>query len=115
FKDRKISIFGEKILRCDRELISLLLYNLCQNALKYSDDEVIIKLSKSGIFVRDFGVGFDKNEKNLLFKKFYKSSKFKHSGSLGFGLWACNQICKMHDFKLLANSTPKGTTFGVVC
>lgn len=115
YKGRKIIVRGQKQLECDKELMSLLLYNLCQNALKYSDDDVVINLRKSGIFVRDFGLGFDKSEKSLLFKKFYKSAKYKHSGSLGFGLWACNQICKLHGFKMIANSTRFSCTFGVLC
>lgn len=113
--DERIEISGQKCVFCDRELMGLLLYNLISNALKYSSGRVIIKLSKSGIFVRDFGEGFSKSEKELIFKKFYKGQNHKNSGSLGFGLWACKQICKIHSFLLKANSTKHGSTFGVLC
>ncbi|MCI7550693.1 MAG: HAMP domain-containing histidine kinase [Campylobacter sp.] len=113
--DERIEISGQKCVFCDRELMSLLLYNLISNALKYSSGRVIIRLSKSGIFVRDFGEGFSKSEKELIFKKFYKGQNHKNSGSLGFGLWACKQICKIHSFLLKANSTKHGSTFGVLC
>ena len=113
--DERIEISGQKCVFCDRELMGLLLYNLISNALKYSSGRVIIRLSKSGIFVRDFGEGFSKSEKELIFKKFYKGQNHKNSGSLGFGLWACRQICKIHSFLLKANSTKHGSTFGVLC
>ena len=113
--DERIEISGQKCVFCDRELMGLLLYNLISNALKYSSGRVIIRLSKSGIFVRDFGEGFSKSEKELIFKKFYKGQNHKNSGSLGFGLWACKQICKIHSFLLKANSTKHGSTFAVFC
>ena len=113
--DERIEISGQKCVFCDRELMGLLLYNLISNALKYSSGRVIIRLSKSGIFVRDFGEGFSKSEKELIFKKFYKGQNHKNSGSLGFGLWACKQICKIHSFLLKANSTKHGSIFGVLC
>ena len=113
--DERIEISGQKCVFCDRELMGLLLYNLISNALKYSSGRVIIRLSKSGIFVRDFGEGFSKSEKELIFKKFYKGQNHKNSGSLGFGLWACKQICKIHSFLLKANSTKHGSTFVVLC
>lgn len=113
--DERIEISGQKCVFCDRELMGLLLYNLISNALKYSSGRVIIRLSKSGIFVRDFGEGFSKSEKELIFKKFYKGQSHKNSGSLGFGLWACKQICKIHSFLLKANSTKHGSTFAVLC
>ena len=113
--DERIEISGQKCVFCDKELMGLLLYNLISNALKYSSGRVIIRLSKSGIFVRDFGEGFSKSEKELIFKKFYKGQNHKNSGSLGFGLWACKQICKIHSFLLKANSTKHGSTFGVFC
>ena len=113
--DERIEISGQKCVFCDRELVGLLLYNLISNALKYSSGRVIIRLSKSGIFVRDFGEGFSKSEKELIFKKFYKGQNHKNSGSLGFGLWACKQICKIHSFLLKANSTKHGSTFAVLC
>lgn len=113
--DERIEISGQKCVFCDRELMGLLLYNLISNALKYSSGRVIIRLSKSGIFVRDFGEGFSKSEKELIFKKFYKGQNHKNSGSLGFGLWACKQICKIHSFLLKANPTKHGSTFAVLC
>lgn len=113
--DERIEISGQKCVFCDRELMGLLLYNIISNALKYSSGRVIIRLSKSGIFVRDFGEGFSKSEKELIFKKFYKGQNHKNSGSLGFGLWACKQICKIHSFLLKANSTKHGSTFAVLC
>ena len=113
--DERIEISGQKCVFCDRELMGLLLYNLISNALKYSSGRVIIRLSKSGIFVRDFGEGFSKSEKELIFKKFYKGQNHKNSGSLGFGLWACKQICKIHSFLLKSNSTKHGSTFAVLC
>ena len=71
--------------------------------------------SKSGIVVRYVGEGFKKKKKELIFKKFYKGQNHKNSGSLGFGLWACKQICKIHSFLLKANSTKHGSTFAVLC
>ena len=113
--DERSEISGQKCVFFDMELMGLLLYNLISNALKYSSGRVIIRLSKSGIFVRDFGEGFSKSEKELIFKKFYKGQNHKNSGSLGFGLWACKQICKIHSFLLKANSTKHRSTFGVLC
>ncbi|MDZ7817782.1 MAG: histidine kinase dimerization/phospho-acceptor domain-containing protein [Aliarcobacter sp.] len=63
YKNRDIIILGEDItLKVDETLISMAISNLIENALKYSEDEVIVNISQNSICVIDKGIGIEKNE-----------------------------------------------------
>jgi signal transduction histidine kinase len=97
----------------NRSLLEILLMNLITNAIKYrSSDPPEIHISarlqpnRLQIVFADNGIGFDRNERNKIFKKFYqigRSDDMSAKGS-GIGLYMAHNIAKIHKGKLSANS-----------
>ncbi|MGD8847218.1 MAG: HAMP domain-containing sensor histidine kinase [Desulfobacteraceae bacterium] len=106
----------ERKIRChiNRSLFEILLMNLMTNAINYRSSkppEIDIKArlqsSRLQIVFADNGIGFDRNERNKIFKKFYqvgKSDDMSAKGS-GIGLYMAQNIAKIHKGKLSANSS----------
>lgn len=74
--------------------------NLVENALKYSENDVIIKITPSSISIIDKGIGIDEKELDLINRKFYRVSKNGWNNSLGLGLFIVQSILSLHNFKL---------------
>ncbi len=101
YKNQKIEIEGEDInLKVDEALFSMSLSNLIENALKYSENDIKIKLKKGSISVVDKGIGISEDDLSKIGKKFYRVSKNGWNNSLGLGLFIVYSILKLHDFKL---------------
>ncbi len=101
YKNQKIEIEGEDInLKVDEALFSMSLSNLIENALKYSENDIKIKLTKGSISVVDKGIGISEDDLSKIGKKFYRVSKNGWNNSLGLGLFIVYSILKLHDFKL---------------
>ena len=72
YKNKEINILGEDIiLKVDETLISMAISNLIENALKYSDDEVIVEISSNSICIIDKGIGIEAKE----LEKFFVSTE----------------------------------------
>ena len=105
YKNREISILGNDIhLKIDETLFSMVLSNLIENALKYSEDDVVIKVEKNSIHILDKGIGIEENDLNKINQKFYRVSQNGWNNSLGLGLFIVYAILKLHDFELKINS-----------
>ncbi len=113
YKDRKIEIIGEsRIVEADRTLIELVLINLVENALKYSNDNIIINIEKDKIKIIDKGVGIEAKEINKVTQKFYRVNNNIWNNSLGLGLNIVKHILKMHTSHLeIESQLNKGSTF----
>ena len=97
-------------LDVDEILFSIVLNNLIENALKYSDDTINIILSVDSIIIEDFGIGISKNDMNLIKHKFYRVSNNEWNNSLGLGLFIVDNIIKIHKFTLsIESEISKGT------
>ena len=80
------------IIQVDEEHLLHVLSNLIDNAIKYSKNEIDIKIQtktlhqKTFISIQDKGIGMDANAKKHIFEKFYRA----HSGNVhdvkGYGL-----------------------------
>jgi len=79
-------------IHADREALSRALFNLLDNAVKYSGDSQKISVrvwaDESNIFieVEDKGVGIGKEEKQRVFEKFYRSETIHESSVKGSGI-----------------------------
>jgi signal transduction histidine kinase/tetratricopeptide (TPR) repeat protein len=110
----------EKLPRimADREALSRALFNLLDNAVKYSGESKKISVraweDKSDIFieVEDGGAGIGKEEQQKVFEKFYRSSAV-HESSIkgsGIGLTLVDHIIKAHGGEVVLESElGKGT------
>jgi len=113
YKNREIIIVGLDInLKVDETLISMALSNLIENALKYSEDEVIVELTDNSIIIKDKGIGIEEKELQKIRNKFYRVSNNGWNNSLGLGLFIVQAILSLHNFKLEINSEfNKGSEF----
>jgi len=115
YKDREILIEGEDIkLNVDETLIAMAISNLIENALKYSEDEVIVTITPEEIIVKDNGIGIEQKELEKIRSKFYRVSKNGWNNSLGLGLFIVQSILSLHNFQLKIDSEfNKGSEFKI--
>jgi signal transduction histidine kinase len=113
YKDRKIHILGEDTrIRVDEILISMAISNLLENALKYSEDEIVINILKDSVCIVDKGIGIDESEIKNINQKFYRVSNNGWNNSLGLGLFIVQSILSLHYFSLKVKSEiGKGSEF----
>ena len=109
--------------RADREALSRAIWNLLDNAVKYSPDckTVEIEVRCTGawvaIHVRDHGLGIARGEQEQIFEKFYRVSSAKAAGvrGTGLGLAMVRHIVEAHGGKLHVESQPgAGSTFTIL-
>jgi len=96
-----IDIEGEEselVLHVDFELFSVVLKNLLDNALKYSEQKPTLKISNDLIRICSKGeeLSLEKQDFSKPFNRAYENS----SAGLGLGLYITDAILKKHNFKL---------------
>lgn len=113
YKDREILITGVDFeLKVDEVLISIAISNLIENALKYSQKEVIINILEDKISIIDKGIGIEKKDLEKIKKKFYRASNNNWTNSLGLGLFIVQSILNFHNFKLeIKSQVNEGSEF----
>lgn len=107
----------------NHSLLSELLVNLLDNAVKYNrqNGQVSVKLSKTAdnhmvLTVSDTGIGIPKDKQNRIFERFYRveSSRSKETGGTGLGLAMCKHIISRHHGTVTLDSVEgRGTTITV--
>jgi len=109
--------------RVDREAISRALWNLLDNAVKYSPDcrTVWVELDRHpdrvAIVVRDQGLGIPVPEQREIFDRFVRGadSKARHIKGTGIGLAMVRQIVQAHGGHVALESAPgAGSAFTIV-
>jgi two-component system phosphate regulon sensor histidine kinase PhoR len=106
--------YNEYNIYADRVLIELIMVNLIENALKYSDGDIVISLDENHIRVRDFGVGIEENNLSNVTKRFYRVDLNTHQQSMGLGLAIVSYILKLHSLSLeIESEVGKGSTFSI--
>jgi signal transduction histidine kinase len=104
--------------------ISIVLKNLVENALKYSENadkpveiSVINQPDKISIQVEDFGPGIPEDKIGLLFEPFYRAdtSRSRKTGGYGLGLHLAKRIMEAHGATIqLTNKTGTKHTTGII-
>ena len=96
------------------------LYNLIDNAIKFSHHDSVIKIETSEkkkklfVSVKDTGIGIPKDEIKLIWDRFYKSdsSRGKDKKGTGLGLAIVKEIIHAHNEHINVISTEGvGTEF----
>jgi signal transduction histidine kinase len=101
-----------KPVYADKTMIELILTNLIDNALKYSEEEVTLTLTERTLSVSDKGIGIAPAELDKITSKFYRVQKNRWDNSMGLGLSIVSYILKLHDTTLHIESTlGVGSTF----
>ncbi len=106
----------------NKQMIEELLYNLCDNAIRYNNEggsvsvEVYPKHGQTVLTVRDTGIGIPKEHQERIFERFYRvdKSRSKSTGGTGLGLAIVKHIIAKHNAKMeLTSEVGKGTTITV--
>lgn len=107
----------------NRELIESIVFNLCENAIRYNveNGKVFVKVfcddDSSVLEVKDTGIGIEKKDHERIFERFYRvdKSRSKNTGGTGLGLSIVKHACILNNAKIELESKPgKGSTFRVV-
>ena len=110
----------EMYVNGDKEKLQQVLYNLLDNAIKFSHHDSVIKIettvkkNKLLVSVKDNGIGIPKESVSLIFDRFYKSdlSRGKDKKGTGLGLSIVKEILRSHDENINVISTEGvGTEF----
>lgn len=125
-KNKQLELIFEKPkkeippLKLDDSKIRLVIFNLIDNAIKYSynKNKIIVSLDREDNFikasVKDFGIGVPKNEQHYIFEKFFRgsnTSKLASSGT-GLGLYIVRTIIEQHGGRVgLISEENKGSEF----
>ena len=109
-------------LSADELHITNMIYNLIDNAIKYSPEKVDIKITtrKDGdkllLSIADKGLGISREDQKHIFEKFYRVSTGDVHNVKGFGIGLnyVMQVVNAHGGKISVNSTlGEGSTFTV--
>ena len=108
------------LISADPKKLTMALYNVFENAIKYTPKghiKIVFKLTLASIniIVSDEGIGIPKEQQKFLFTKFFRGRNailLQTEGS-GLGLWIANEIIKRHKGKivLVESAENEGTTF----
>ncbi len=105
-----------------RRYIYEIIYNLCDNAIRYNVDggRVEIKIGKDNgravVTLKDTGIGIAPEHQNRIFERFYRVDKShsKETGGTGLGLSIVKHAVQYHGGKVTLDSElGKGTTVTV--
>ena len=103
---------GTYMVEADRTLLEVVLKNLIENALKYSKDDVLVKIVEGQISVIDRGAGISPSDISKVTKKFYRSGTHNWDNSMGLGLSIVKSILALHRTTLdIESEEEKGSTF----
>lgn len=113
---RLISNTEIMIVQGEKTLLSMLLYNLTENAIKACSPDDVVTLSCSGrkMVVADTGKGMTEAQIIHITEPFYKAdrSRARAEGGAGLGLSISSQIIELHKIQMNVKSElDKGTTF----
>jgi signal transduction histidine kinase len=110
------------VVQGDRHRLRQVLYNLIENAIKYSPrgEPVDVRVEVSGdrltVTVTDRGIGIPQTEVASIFGRFSRASNARRLriGGTGFGLYLTRQIVELHGGALgVTSAEGKGSTFTV--
>ncbi|MBQ4253752.1 MAG: two-component sensor histidine kinase, partial [Erysipelotrichaceae bacterium] len=106
----------------NRELLESIVYNLCDNAVKYNRENGSVSVSvtsddkKVYLRVSDTGLGIAKKDQDRVFERFYRvdKSRSRSVGGTGLGLSIVKHACILNNGEITLDSKPgKGSTFTV--
>ena len=123
-RDVTVSVTGQpSVIPGVRRLLYEVVYNLCDNAIKYNRDGGRVDITVahdadgSSVTVADTGIGIAPEHQSRVFERFYRVDKShsKASGGTGLGLSIVKHAVQYHHGRIELESTPgTGTTIRVV-
>ena len=114
-KNVTLRVHGEKTPLCSvRRLVTEVVYNLCDNAIRYNRDggsvDVTVRAVKDGaeVTVADTGIGIPQEHQSRVFERFYRVDKShsRESGGTGLGLSIVKHAVQYLGGRIDLESTP---------
>lgn len=123
-KNIKINVIGDaaEVIGV-RRILDEMIYNLCDNAIKYNKENGIVDImvnlaySKVKLIVRDTGIGIPKAQQNRVFERFYRVDKARSRaiGGTGLGLAIVKHGAMYHNAEIeLESKENVGTSVSVI-
>lgn len=106
----------------EENMLVSLLFNLLENANKYSTNTEPISISLKAsehliqLSVSDLGVGIPVEERKAVFEKFHRvgNEQTRSQKGTGLGLYIVKEICKAHRAEVnISDNTPRGSRFQI--
>lgn len=125
-EERKVSFLLEgktMIVKGVRQYLYEIIYNLCDNAVRYNVENGMVKVAvaaetgRAKVTVSDTGIGIAPEHQERIFERFYRVDKShsKETGGTGLGLSIVKHAVKQCGAELTIQSKPKeGTTICVL-
>ncbi len=102
----------------DKQSIFVIIQQLMDNALKFSDDHIKVYATADAdsvwLYVQDFGIGIDESQLNKIFDAFFQidSDETRRYGGLGIGLAVAKLLAESHNSEIEVESEISiGSTF----
>lgn len=113
YRDREIMVEADEVvIISDKTMLELVLVNLVDNALKYSNGDVKIIFKDGKVSVQDSGIGIKKEDLDKVTAKFFRVNKNSWDNSMGIGLAMVSYILKALDSSLeIESEFTKGSIF----
>lgn len=107
-------------LNHDKKWTSEALFNILENAVKYTNTggKIDVSVEQWELFTKidisDTGIGISEQDINKIFKRFYRCSEVQDIEGVGVGLYLANEIItKQGGYIKVTSKKSKGTTFSV--
>lgn len=103
---------GSVLMRADKDLVQQVIYNLIDNAVKFTPEKGTITVfaendgEATKVAIRNSGPGISEEEIARIFERFYKVDKSRSydTKGVGLGLYIVKTIINMHDGEISASS-----------
>ncbi len=114
-KNVHIEVTGEPVIYHGiRQILDEMIYNICENAIKYNNDNGQVSvwvgntLAGPKVSVSDTGIGIPKEHQERIFERFYRVDKShsKERGGTGLGLSIVKHGAILHGAKVSVDSKP---------
>ena len=109
---RGLDTMTSNVLNADKDMINQVVYNLVDNAVKFTPEGGYIEVSSKAdsekviVKIRNSGRGIPSEEIDKIFERFYKIDKSRSYDikGAGMGLYLCKMIVEMHGGQIAARS-----------
>lgn len=106
---------------CDPMLVEHIVFNFLTNAVKYSPDDTVIRVSvfqmggKLCCEVRDWGKGISEHDVPFLFDRYFRGEDVDNIPGTGMGLYVAHKLAQIQQGGVSVAANPEGGSVFKVC